>query len=393
MNINRDKMFKFVKEYISYGSPYFEKWEAHINRIFSIFDSIIYTIGIYLSIMLGYIAFRTFYWYTEASPRSMRIAYQWIAHTLGSFWHHIKRIGTPETKPCVYIMNHNSTLDFVLPATCLPWHVLFCELVDANVYTRFPFIGHILNLTPTVVVNRGGHREKIIEDSIKRIQEGYSLIIFPEGKRSDSQLEFKLGAFEIAKRAGCPVQPIVALNSSSYFPYQPGSIPYINCLFEPLIFEYGESKMIDETKTVGEIAKMYEEWFRNKKENHVPITKTSNKEFCYLSLLYLLGFPYMPYMSILICYLSLRYHHYNEACYANLEKVVNIIYGLYCIIQAYQVSVPTSYWGLLFLSLWLWSQGRCRPHHPWNEITHQYHTAWHISSAVLYLIVLQAITL
>ena len=50
----------------------------------------------------------------------------------------------------------------------------------------------------------------LLRDSVKTLQEGYSLHISPEGTRSrgDAMGEFKAGAFRIASKAGAPIVPV-----------------------------------------------------------------------------------------------------------------------------------------------------------------------------------------
>jgi 1-acyl-sn-glycerol-3-phosphate acyltransferase len=54
-------------------------------------------------------------------------------------------------------------------------------------------------------------RAASVDAGVRRIEEGFHVLVFPEGQRStDGSLgSFQRGAFEIACRAGVPVVPIV----------------------------------------------------------------------------------------------------------------------------------------------------------------------------------------
>ena len=50
----------------------------------------------------------------------------------------------------------------------------------------------------------------VINESIRKINNGISIFIFPEGTRSRTGkvAEFKAGSFKVATRTGCPVVPV-----------------------------------------------------------------------------------------------------------------------------------------------------------------------------------------
>jgi len=114
--------------------------------------------------------------------------------------------------PCVFVSNHMSTLEtMVLPSILQPWR-------DTNVVVKkslatYPFFGHVVRARQSIVVNRTNPREDfttIMNEGVKRLENGTSVLIFPQSTRS---LEFKPDEFnsigiKLAKKAGVPIVPI-----------------------------------------------------------------------------------------------------------------------------------------------------------------------------------------
>lgn len=112
-------------------------------------------------------------------------------------------------RPCVMVSNHLSLVDiFVMHR--LFRHFKWVAKIQAF---RIPVIGWNMHLNGYVPLRRGDKHS--VEQMFARCRElldaGSPIIIFPEGTRSRTgQLQsFKPGAFELAKQAGVPVQPIV----------------------------------------------------------------------------------------------------------------------------------------------------------------------------------------
>jgi 1-acyl-sn-glycerol-3-phosphate acyltransferase len=118
----------------------------------------------------------------------------------------------------VIISNHQSLLDIVVIFR------LFSHFkwVSKSSIFWIPFIGWNMLLNRYVMLKRG--RKKSIELMImtceKRIDEGSSVFFFPEGTRSEdgNVKQFKLGAFEVAKRKQIPILPIVIAGTGQLLP-------------------------------------------------------------------------------------------------------------------------------------------------------------------------------
>ncbi len=119
-----------------------------------------------------------------------------------------KRIINPEaedhSKPAIIICNHQSSLDIV-PLIMLHPKIL---MLTNNRKWNAPFFGPVIRMAdyfPAEQIEQ--HLDKIEN----RIQHGYSLIIFPEGTRSEDGAikRFHKGAFYIAEKLGIDILPII----------------------------------------------------------------------------------------------------------------------------------------------------------------------------------------
>ncbi len=112
---------------------------------------------------------------------------------------------------CVLVANHLSTLDILVLGSYLERDYRW--LAKAELF-RVPFMGWHLALAGHVPVYRGEAKERngSIADRIHRVvEEGASLLFFPEGSRSkDGELKpFRMGAFMTAATEELPVVPLV----------------------------------------------------------------------------------------------------------------------------------------------------------------------------------------
>jgi 1-acyl-sn-glycerol-3-phosphate acyltransferase len=109
----------------------------------------------------------------------------------------------------VAISNHQSMLD--IPVI----HSLFFHFkwVSKKENLFIPFVGWNMILNRYVVLDRASRKSfaRMMRDCIRHINNGSSVMIFPEGTRSeDGNLRsFKDGAFRLAMQLNCPILPIV----------------------------------------------------------------------------------------------------------------------------------------------------------------------------------------
>ena len=118
-------------------------------------------------------------------------------------------------KSYVVIGNHPSTLDIFTHITALPVSIRF--LTKTELF-RIPIFGRVLKTLGLPRIDRKNAKANFekINDSINQvIKLGNSIMIFPEGKRSNQKelLPFKKGASHIAKDFNLPVIPVVSHNA------------------------------------------------------------------------------------------------------------------------------------------------------------------------------------
>ena len=113
----------------------------------------------------------------------------------------------PEKGPFLLVSNHQSNYDPIALETILPEYRPF--YLFKNNLMKAPFIGKILMTAGHLPLDRTNARKALetISAAVKRVENGESLFIYPEGTRN---LERKLGelhsgTFKIALKAKCPI--------------------------------------------------------------------------------------------------------------------------------------------------------------------------------------------
>jgi 1-acyl-sn-glycerol-3-phosphate acyltransferase len=116
-------------------------------------------------------------------------------------------------RPCIIMSKHQSAWETFALQEIFP--------LTSFVYKRelhwLPFFGWGLKLMPFVGIDRTAGKaalNQVAERGKKRLDEGYSIVIFPEGTRvaPGHHRRYKIGGAHLAVTSGAPVVP-VALNS------------------------------------------------------------------------------------------------------------------------------------------------------------------------------------
>ena len=114
--------------------------------------------------------------------------------------------------PCVFIANHQAYCD--VPAVLKAFEGKAVGFIAKAEFKPVPFLSSWILRTRGLFIPTNGAdpREslKIINQGIEYIKEGFSMMIFPEGRRSwgPEMGEFKPGSFKLATKAKVPVVPI-----------------------------------------------------------------------------------------------------------------------------------------------------------------------------------------
>ena len=114
--------------------------------------------------------------------------------------------------PVVYVSNHMSTLEtMVFPTTLISFGKL--AIVLKKSLTEIPLVGAAALAVGSIAVTRKNAREDlktVLEEGAKRLAQGHSVLLFPQGTRQavfDGKKFNSLGA-KLAERAGVPVVPL-----------------------------------------------------------------------------------------------------------------------------------------------------------------------------------------
>jgi 1-acyl-sn-glycerol-3-phosphate acyltransferase len=116
------------------------------------------------------------------------------------------------------VCNHQSQLD-ILVAFRLFFHYKWVSKIEIF---KVPLIGWNMTLNRYIRLKRGDKEsiDQMMKDCEVRIDEGSSVFFFPEGTRSADGVvkDFKLGAFQIAKKKKIPILPIVVSGTNKALP-------------------------------------------------------------------------------------------------------------------------------------------------------------------------------
>jgi len=112
----------------------------------------------------------------------------------------------------VFAANHQSIYDIPILFANIPFQL---RIIAKESLGRIPFMGWHLSRTGHVLVDRSKPGASVVRKMKRLVDEGHSLIVFPEGTRSTdgSVARFKGGSFIIALDAGLPVVPISVIGS------------------------------------------------------------------------------------------------------------------------------------------------------------------------------------
>jgi 1-acyl-sn-glycerol-3-phosphate acyltransferase len=120
--------------------------------------------------------------------------------------------------PCVLVANHLSLLD-ILVLFRLFSHFKWVSKVENF---RVPLIGWNMHLNRYIPLKRGDRSSvvQMMRRAEHTLAAGSSIMMFPEGTRSQTgrMRSFKTGAFELALKARCPVQPLVIRGTADALP-------------------------------------------------------------------------------------------------------------------------------------------------------------------------------
>lgn len=125
----------------------------------------------------------------------------------------------PKDKAVLYVGNHTSFFDIIIPYTLVPSLTGYVSKISMK---KFPILNFWMNRVHCLFLDRDNVKEglKTILAAIDKVKNGISIFIFPEGTRNkapETLMEFKGGSFKIAEKSGCPIIPVTMVNMSDIF--------------------------------------------------------------------------------------------------------------------------------------------------------------------------------
>jgi 1-acyl-sn-glycerol-3-phosphate acyltransferase len=115
----------------------------------------------------------------------------------------------PSSGPVIYMSNHQGNFDILALLAKIPRQ--FAWIAKEELF-RIPVFGHSMARAGYIPLDRGDGRRALrsMEIAADMIRKGKSVVIFPEGTRSNDGelLPFKRGGFLLAEKAGVAIVPV-----------------------------------------------------------------------------------------------------------------------------------------------------------------------------------------
>jgi 1-acyl-sn-glycerol-3-phosphate acyltransferase len=122
-------------------------------------------------------------------------------------------------QPYVFMVNHASSLDIWAMFVVIPRRV---RMIAKKQLARIPLFGWGMWAGRFIFIDRqnGVAARRSIDEAGRRIHDGESVLIFPEGTRTrDGTLgPFKKGGFYLAAKAGVPIVPVALRGTRELMP-------------------------------------------------------------------------------------------------------------------------------------------------------------------------------
>lgn len=179
--------------------------------IFSIFSLVAYPI----EWVLGFISRKA---KDKSSLRIVQGAFKCILFIGGIKTRVIGRERIPKDEPVLFVGNHKSYFDIVIAYSLMPNLTGFVAKKELK---KVPVISWWMRNLYCLFLDRKDTREglKTIIQGIEYMKTGVSVVIFPEGTRSetDELLPFHEGSLKFAEKTGCKIIPLVQNNTRACF--------------------------------------------------------------------------------------------------------------------------------------------------------------------------------
>jgi len=153
-------------------------------------------------------------------PELHAIAKYWSRRVMKITGSKVEIIGAEHIPEGAVVMvgNHDSDLDIPVLLGFLEKPVAFVAKVEMK---KIPLLSTWMEILRCSFMDRSSRRKAVesLKQSIEKVKNGHSLVIFPEGTRNlgGELLEFKAGALRLAKDGLAPIIPIVIEGTADIF--------------------------------------------------------------------------------------------------------------------------------------------------------------------------------
>ncbi len=115
----------------------------------------------------------------------------------------------PQDSAVVFVGNHQSIMDIPLILGYADKQTSFMAKMELS---KVPIIASWMRYMQCTFISRKDRKQSIkaMEESVQKLRNGYSQVIFPEGTRNNGReiQEFKKGSFKLGFRAEVPIVPV-----------------------------------------------------------------------------------------------------------------------------------------------------------------------------------------
>lgn len=119
----------------------------------------------------------------------------------------------PPSGGCIAACNHTLGPDYVILGYASPRQIYY--MAKAEIFALHPWLAALVRGAGAFPVRRGERDSDALAQAVKMTDAGYVVGMFPEGTRSRNGAlqRGRSGVARIALQAGCPVVPVVVINS------------------------------------------------------------------------------------------------------------------------------------------------------------------------------------
>lgn len=146
----------------------------------------------------------------KAIMEACRIFSEHVAQGLDVTCNVIHPENLPKEGPVVFISNHQSYADILVFLYVIRNHQI--GFIAKEELSRVPIVGKWITRIRGIYIERGDARASLgtINEGVRYLKDGFSMVIFPEGTRSQGgdMIDFKPGSFKLATKARVPIVPI-----------------------------------------------------------------------------------------------------------------------------------------------------------------------------------------